>query len=66
MRAVEFIMKDLYTFDTSPQAASDAYDVIANAYLRIFERLHLPVALAEADTGMIGILNCSLTRSLAR
>ncbi|KAJ3044083.1 hypothetical protein HDV00_003187 [Rhizophlyctis rosea] len=54
LRAREFMMKDLYTFDTSEKAAMDTYDVVGKAYQRIFERIGIPFAVAEADTGAIG------------
>jgi prolyl-tRNA synthetase len=39
LRAREFIMKDLYTFDVSRENALATYESVAGAYRRIFQRL---------------------------
>lgn len=36
------MMKDLYTFDKSVEAARETYQLICNAYDTIFERLGVP------------------------
>ncbi|KAG2181151.1 hypothetical protein INT43_008733 [Umbelopsis isabellina] len=54
LRGREFTMKDLYTFDESIETASVTYDEVQGAYQRIFERIGVPFAVAEADTGNIG------------
>lgn len=54
MRAREFWMKDLYSFDEDEAAAKRTYATIMAAYRRIFARLCLPIAEAEADAGAIG------------
>ncbi|PWY98684.1 class II aaRS and biotin synthetase, partial [Testicularia cyperi] len=51
LRTKEFLMKDMYSFDASKQAADAAYDDVSAAYARIFDRIF---ATAEADTGAIG------------
>lgn len=48
-------MKDLYTFDASPEQAAVTYDEICASYARILQRLGLGDHVkAEADTGAIG------------
>ncbi|KAI8579919.1 hypothetical protein K450DRAFT_239730 [Umbelopsis ramanniana AG] len=54
LRGREFMMKDLYTFDESLETASVAYDDVQGAYNKIFRRIGVPFAVAEADTGNIG------------
>ncbi|XAH22538.1 proline--tRNA ligase [Xylophilus sp. GW821-FHT01B05] len=54
MRGREFIMKDAYSFDRSPEAAKDSYKVMADAYRRIFDRFGLRYRAVAADSGAIG------------
>ena len=54
MRGREFIMKDAYSFDRSPEAAKDSYRVMADAYRKIFDRFGLRYRAVAADSGAIG------------
>lgn len=54
MRGREFIMKDAYSFDTSPEAALKSYTLLYDAYKAIFTRLGLDFRIVEADAGNIG------------
>ncbi len=54
MRGREFIMKDAYSFDVDEQSALKSYDVMFDAYHRIFKRLGFDYRAVEADTGNIG------------
>ena len=54
MRAKEFLMMDAYSFDTSLEAADTNYQVMHDAYVRIFRRCGLRTKAVEADTGDIG------------
>ena len=54
MRGREFIMKDAYSFDRDPSAAKASYQVMAQAYRRIFERFGLTYRAVAADSGAIG------------
>lgn len=54
LRGREFIMKDLYSFDATQQDAYLAYDQVAQAYRKIFEKMGVPFVVAEADSGNIG------------
>ena len=54
MRGREFIMKDAYSFDRSSEAAKASYQVMAQAYRRIFDRFGLTYRPVAADSGAIG------------
>lgn len=54
MRSREFIMKDAYSFHDSEDSLQATYDVMFEAYSRIFERLGLEFRPVQADTGAIG------------
>jgi prolyl-tRNA synthetase len=54
MRCREFIMKDAYTFDMDEEGAGRSYEVMYDAYSRIFKRCGLKFRAVEADTGTIG------------
>jgi prolyl-tRNA synthetase len=54
MRGREFTMKDAYSFDRDQAAALKSYDVMFNAYKRIFDRFGLQYRAVAADTGAIG------------
>jgi prolyl-tRNA synthetase len=54
MRGREFTMKDAYSFDRDLGAAKASYDVMAQAYRRIFDRFGLTYRAVAADSGAIG------------
>jgi prolyl-tRNA synthetase len=54
MRGREFLMKDAYSFDLTPEAGRLAYNRMFAAYLRTFARLGLKSIPMAADTGPIG------------
>jgi prolyl-tRNA synthetase len=54
MRAREFLMKDAYSFDISPEAMEKSYQAMHVAYTAIFTRLGLKFRSVVADTGAIG------------
>ncbi|MDE2413183.1 MAG: proline--tRNA ligase [Comamonadaceae bacterium] len=54
MRGREFIMKDAYSFDRDQEAAKASYQVMAQAYRRIFDRFGLTYRAVAADSGAIG------------
>lgn len=54
MRAREFIMKDLYSFDRDEEGLSRSYQAMYEAYTRIFQRCGLKFRAVEADSGAIG------------
>ncbi|MFM7331409.1 MAG: proline--tRNA ligase, partial [Brachymonas sp.] len=54
MRGREFIMKDAYSFDRDEASAKASYQVMANAYRKIFDRFGLRYRAVAADSGAIG------------
>jgi prolyl-tRNA synthetase len=54
MRGREFIMKDAYSFHSSPASLDETYEAMREAYTRIFHRCGLDHVAVEADTGNIG------------
>ncbi len=54
MRGREFTMKDAYSFDRDAASAQTSYDLMYEAYIKIFTRLGLEFRAVAADTGSIG------------
>jgi prolyl-tRNA synthetase len=54
LRGREFLMKDLYTFDSTEEQARETYDQVRNAYSAFFDELNLPYLVASADSGSMG------------
>jgi len=54
MRAREFLMKDAYSFHIDQSSLQTTYDLMADTYRRIFDRLGLSYKSVEADSGEIG------------
>ncbi|MCI2284481.1 proline--tRNA ligase [Colwellia sp. MSW7] len=54
MRGREFLMKDAYSFHIEPSCLEKTYQVMFDAYCRIFDRLGLNYRPVLADTGSIG------------
>ena len=54
MRAREFLMKDAYSFHLTQESLAETYEVMYQAYSRIFSRLGLTFRAVQADTGAIG------------
>lgn len=54
IRVREFIMKDAYTFDIDKAGLDAQYDLMYDAYCRIFDRLQLDYKIVKADTGAMG------------
>jgi prolyl-tRNA synthetase len=54
MRGREFLMKDAYSFDLTPEGARHSYNKMFVAYLRTFARMGLKAIPMAADTGPIG------------
>jgi prolyl-tRNA synthetase len=54
LRGREFLMKDLYTFDTTEEQARETYDQVRKAYSAFFDELNLPYLVASADSGSMG------------
>jgi len=54
MRGREFLMKDAYSFHLNNECLEKTYQIMFDAYCRIFERLELNFRPVLADTGSIG------------
>ncbi len=54
MRGREFLMKDCYSFDFSPEAARNSYNKMFVAYLRTFAKMGLQAVPMKAKSGPIG------------
>ncbi len=54
MRAREFIMKDAYSFHIDEPSLHETYQVMHDAYSRIFSRIGLEFCVVEAYGGVIG------------
>jgi prolyl-tRNA synthetase len=54
LRAKEFMMKDLYTFDYTHEHALETYDDVRAAYNNLFDELRIPYTVAQADSGNMG------------
>lgn len=54
MRAREFLMKDLYSFDRDAAGLDISYAKMYEAYCRAFDRMGLVYKIVEADSGAIG------------
>ncbi len=54
LRGREFLMKDAYSFDRDEDGMRASYDVMFEAYKRVFDRCGLRYRIVEADPGQIG------------
>jgi prolyl-tRNA synthetase len=54
MRSREFIMKDAYSFDIDRHGMQGSYDLMDQAYTKIFDRFGLDYRAVNADSGAIG------------
>ncbi|QKJ21936.1 proline--tRNA ligase [Poseidonibacter lekithochrous] len=54
MRGREFLMKDAYSFHDSAECLQKEFEVMEEAYKRIYTRLGLDFRVVDADSGAIG------------
>lgn len=54
MRGREFLMKDAYSFDLTPELAEASYHRMLLSYVRTFARMGLKAIPMQAETGPIG------------
>jgi len=54
MRSREFLMKDAYTFHLDEASLKDTYQIMYQAYSKIFDRIGLNYRAVLADSGAIG------------
>ena len=55
MRGREFSMKDAYSFDRDTEGLKKSYQIMFEAYTRIFKRMGLEFRAVTADNGAIGV-----------
>lgn len=54
VRSCEFIMKDAYSFDSTEEGLDKNYNLMHEAYLRIFKRLSINCIVTKAASGVMG------------
>ena len=54
LRGREFLMKDAYSLDRDEDGMRASYQVMYDAYVRVFDRIGLDYVIVEADPGQIG------------
>ncbi|MBN2137120.1 MAG: proline--tRNA ligase [Sedimentisphaerales bacterium] len=54
IRSREFIMKDAYSFDDTPDSLHESYMAMYDAYCRIFTRCGVEYVIVEAESGEMG------------
>lgn len=54
MRAKEFLMKDLYTFDVGLAEARQTYEEVNDVYGKLFDAVGVPYVKVSGDTGAMG------------
>ncbi|MBN1493067.1 MAG: proline--tRNA ligase, partial [Candidatus Omnitrophica bacterium] len=54
IRSREFIMKDAYSFDADTASLDKSYDIMFEAYKKIFDRCGLDYVIVQADPGPMG------------
>ena len=54
LRGREFLMKDSYSFDLDDDGLAASYQLHRDAYIKIFDRLHLKYVIVSAVSGAMG------------
>ncbi len=54
IRAREFVMKDAYTFDIDQEGMKQSYELMWEAYSKVFERCGLKFKVVRGDSGAMG------------
>ena len=54
LRSREFIMKDAYSFDATPESLHKSYMAMYDAYCRVFQRCGVTYVIVEAESGEMG------------
>lgn len=54
IRSKEFLMKDAYSFDRNEADLDKSYQIMHEAYVKLFERTGLNVIAVSADPGLMG------------
>ena len=58
LRVRQFLMKDAYSFDYTPEGLDESYRLQREAYLNIFRRVNLDVVVVKASSGAMGGRDC--------
>jgi len=58
IRVRQFLMKDAYSFDVTPEGLDESYRLQREAYLKIFARCGLDVSVVRASSGAMGGGDC--------
>ncbi|AQQ70109.1 Proline--tRNA ligase [Limihaloglobus sulfuriphilus] len=54
LRSREFIMKDAYSFHDTPESLDEGYQIMYEAYKRVFIRCGVPFVIVLAESGEMG------------
>ena len=54
LRSKEFLMMDLYSFDTDLEKANETFNHVDSCFSNIFRELEIPVESFEAENGIMG------------
>ncbi|KAL1509638.1 hypothetical protein ABEB36_004345 [Hypothenemus hampei] len=54
IRAREFLMKDMYSFDITSESALNTYNSICDSYDRVFQRIGVDFIKVQGDSGAMG------------
>jgi len=54
IRVREFAMKDAYSFDKDYEGLDKSYNIMYNAYQKMFDRMDIDYKIVKADTGVMG------------
>ena len=54
LRSREFIMKDAYSFNATPESLDETYHQMYDAYCRVFDRCGVPYVIVVAESGEMG------------
>lgn len=54
IRVREFSMKDAYSFDIDNESCDKSYQIMKEAYKKIYDQMHLDYRIVTADTGSMG------------
>lgn len=54
IRVREFIMKDAYSFDKDEEGLDASYNIMKQAYNKIYDRIGVDYRIVKADTGAMG------------
>jgi len=58
LRVRQFIMKDAYSFDVTPEGLDESYRLQRKAYMEIFKRMELDIRIVKASSGAMGGGDC--------